>query len=74
MSVPFLDLGAAYGELRDEIDVAVSRSFASGWYTSGQELEAFEREFSTYTETRHSIGAYWGQCALSGLESTAIRD
>ena len=42
MSVPFLDLRAAYLELKDEIDVAVARVLDSGWYILGEEVDAFE--------------------------------
>jgi hypothetical protein len=31
----FLDLGAAYRELKPEIDAAVSRVLESGWYILG---------------------------------------
>ena len=40
--IPFLDLGAAYRELKPEIDAAVSRVLESGWYILGPEVEAFE--------------------------------
>ena len=29
--IPFLDLGAAYRELKPEIDVTMSRVLGSGW-------------------------------------------
>ena len=40
--IPFLDLGAAYRELKPEIDTAVSRVLESGCYILGPEVEAFE--------------------------------
>ena len=40
--IPFLDLGAAYRELKPEINDAVSRVLESGWYVLGSEVEAFE--------------------------------
>lgn len=64
MSVPFLDLGAAYLELKAEIETAVLASLRSGWYISGQEVEAFEHEFAAYTETRHCVGVANGLDAL----------
>jgi len=48
MKIPFLDLGAAYRELQAEIDEAVARTLASGYYIGGPEVEAFENEFATY--------------------------
>jgi dTDP-4-amino-4,6-dideoxygalactose transaminase len=64
MRVPFLDLGATYRELRGEIDEAVGRVLASGWYLLGTELEAFECEFAAYVETTHCVGLANGFDAL----------
>lgn len=62
--VPFLDLGATYRELKDEIDSAVSRVLASGWYLLGEELEAFEREYAEYSGAQYCIGVANGLEAL----------
>jgi dTDP-4-amino-4,6-dideoxygalactose transaminase len=64
MKVPFLDLGAAYSELKAGIETAVLASLRSGWYIGGQEVEAFEHEFAAYTETRHCVGVANGLDAL----------
>lgn len=64
MKVPFLDLGAAYRELKSEIDAAVARSLASGWYIGGPEVEAFEEEFASYTQASHCVGLANGLDAL----------
>lgn len=64
MNIPFLDLGAAYYELQTDIDAAVARSLASGWYIGGSEVEAFEQEFAAYTQTQHCIGLANGLDAL----------
>ncbi len=65
MKVPFLDLGAAYRELREEIDVAVSRVLESGWYILGPEVEAFEAEWAAYCEAKHAVGLANGLDALT---------
>jgi len=62
--IPFLDLGAAYRELQQEIDAAVGGSLASGWYIGGPDVEGFEQEFATYTESGHCIGVGNGLDAL----------
>ena len=62
--IPFLDLGAAYRELAGDIDAAVARVLASGWYVGGQEVEAFEAEFAAYTESAHCVGTGNGLDAL----------
>lgn len=64
MSIPFLDLGAAYRELQSDIDAAVARSLASGAYIGGPEVDAFEQEFAAYTEAQHCIGVANGLDAL----------
>ena len=46
--IPFLDLKAAYVELKDELDAAYQRVMDSGWYILGEEVEAFEREYAAY--------------------------
>ncbi len=62
--VPFLDLGAAYAELRDELDAAALRVLHSGWYVLGPEVEAFEDEFAAWVGTRHAAGCASGLDAL----------
>ena len=63
-AVPFLDLAAAYDELREEIEAAVLGSLRSGWYVGGDVVEAFERDFAGYTGTGHCIGVGNGLDAL----------
>lgn len=64
MLVPFLDLKAAYQELREEIDSAVSRVLSSGWYIGGTEVDAFEQEFSEYCGAGCTVGVANGLDAL----------
>jgi dTDP-4-amino-4,6-dideoxygalactose transaminase len=64
MSVPFLDLHAAYLELQEDIDAAVRRVLDSGWYLLGAEIEAFEGEFAQYVGAKHCIGVANGLDAL----------
>jgi dTDP-4-amino-4,6-dideoxygalactose transaminase len=62
--IPFLDVGASYRELKSELDEAISRVLDSGWYLLGKELEAFENEYATYTESNHCVGLANGLEAL----------
>lgn len=64
MKVPFLDLKAAYLELKDELDEAYSRVMNSGWYILGEEVEAYEAEFAAYCRVKHCIGVANGLDAL----------
>ena len=64
MKVPFLDLRAAYFELKPEIDDAVARVLNSGWYIGGEEVEAFETEWAAYCEAKYAVGVGNGLDAL----------
>jgi dTDP-4-amino-4,6-dideoxygalactose transaminase len=63
-TIPFLDLGAAYRELKDELDAAYQRVMDSGWYILGGEVEAFEQQFASYCGARHCVGVANGLDAL----------
>jgi len=63
-TIPFLDLRAAYLELKTEIDEAVARVLNSGYYILGPEVEAFEAEFATYSQAQYAIGVADGLDAL----------
>ncbi len=64
MKVPFLDVGAAYTELKTELDDAYQRVMASGWYILGEEVDAFEHEFADYCGAKYCIGVGNGLEAL----------
>ena len=64
LTIPFLDLHAAYKELQPALDAAYQRVMTSGWYILGGEVEAFEREFATYCGTRHCVALANGLDAL----------
>ncbi|QNJ24563.1 perosamine synthetase protein family [Synechococcus sp. SYN20] len=63
--VPFLDLRAAYLELKPEIDAAIARVLDSGWYILGSEVEAFEAEWAQYCGASHAVGVGNGLDALT---------
>lgn len=64
MNVPFLDLKTPYRELQREMDAAYQRVMESGWYILGEEVEAFEHEFSAYCGVKNCIGVGNGLEAL----------
>ena len=64
MRVPFLDLKAAYLELQPEIDAAVARVWAVGYYILGPEVDAFEADYATYCGAAHCVGVANGLDAL----------
>jgi dTDP-4-amino-4,6-dideoxygalactose transaminase len=64
LQVPFVDLKAAYCRLQPEIDAAVGRVMAGGWYILGPEVEAFETEFAAYLGVEHTVGVASGTDAV----------
>jgi dTDP-4-amino-4,6-dideoxygalactose transaminase len=64
LTIPFLDLGAAYRELQPDIDAAVARVLHSGCYILGPEVEAFEIDWARYCGAAHAIGLANGLDAL----------
>ena len=64
MTIPFLDLQAAYRELQDELDAAYRRVMASGWYILGEEVERFEADRAAYCGAAHCVGVASGLDAL----------
>ncbi len=74
MSIPQMDLAAVYHAQKAELDAAVARVLASGWYILGAEVEAFEREFAAALELGHAVGVASGTDALIlGLKACGIR-
>jgi dTDP-4-amino-4,6-dideoxygalactose transaminase len=65
MKVPFLDLRAAYLELKQDIDSAIARVLDGGWYILGSEVNDFEEEWATYCEVGHAVGVGNGLDALT---------
>jgi len=64
MKIPFLDLKAAYLDLKPELDAAYRRVMDSGQYILGDQVEALEAEFAAYCGARHCIGVGNGLDAL----------
>jgi len=62
--IPFLDLGAAYRELKTEIDAAIHRVLDSGWYILGPEVDAFEADWAAWCGADHAVGVANGLDAL----------
>jgi dTDP-4-amino-4,6-dideoxygalactose transaminase len=64
VSIPAVDLAGQYRALRTEIDAAVNRVLAGGWYILGEETRAFEAEFAAYVGAEHGVGVASGTDAL----------
>jgi dTDP-4-amino-4,6-dideoxygalactose transaminase len=62
--IKFLDLHTINGQYQAEIESAVQSVIDSGWYINGQQLSAFEKEFSAWCGTKFCIGCGNGLDAL----------
>lgn len=63
--IPQANPGAGYLAQKAEIDAAVARALASGWYILGKEGEAFEQEYAAWLGTTRAIGCANGTDALA---------
>jgi dTDP-4-amino-4,6-dideoxygalactose transaminase len=64
-TIPQTDPRAGYLAHRAEIDAAIQRVLAGGWYILGEEVAAFEREFAAFVGARHAIAVGNGTDALA---------
>lgn len=55
-----------YQSIKDEIDLAIDRVLASGWFILGEKVARFEEEFAVYIGTRYAVGV------ASGTEAIAL--
>jgi dTDP-4-amino-4,6-dideoxygalactose transaminase len=63
MSVAPIDLRAAYAEIKDELDDAISQVVAHGTYVLGPRVGVFEQEWAAY------VGAVHCKSVANGLEA-----
>jgi dTDP-4-amino-4,6-dideoxygalactose transaminase len=63
--IPFLDLSRESAHNRCELDQALARVLARGWYVLGPELEALEREFAVAFGVPFAAGVGSGTDALT---------
>ncbi len=62
--IPFLSLKDVTALHGDEINDAVTRVVNGGWYLQGNENEKFEKNYSKFIGTKHTIGCANGLDAL----------
>lgn len=55
---------ASYLAHKEEIDAAIARTLASGWYILGAEVSQFEAEFAAYLGVPHAVGVASGTDGL----------
>lgn len=65
LNVAFNDLKPGYLAHKEEIDAAVARALASGWYILGEETAAFESEFADFCGAAGCVGVNSGTDAIA---------
>lgn len=63
-TIPQTDPKAGYLAHQAEIDAAVLRVLASGWYIQGEEVIAFERDYAAFQGAKHAVAVASGTDAL----------
>lgn len=64
MNVPFGNMQVHYQAYKEQIDAAVARVLASGYYILGPELEKFEAEFAQFLGVKYVVGCASGTEAI----------
>ncbi|WP_139924264.1 DegT/DnrJ/EryC1/StrS aminotransferase family protein [Hymenobacter sp. DG01] len=64
MNIPFLSFDEQHNPLREEILSVITRVYDSKWYVLGQQVEAFEAAYSSFSGTAHCVGVANGLDAL----------
>lgn len=62
--IKFLDLKAINDSFQPKLSEAINRVVDSGWYLLGNEVKAFEQEYSNFIGTNHCVGVGNGLDAL----------
>ena len=62
--IPFVDLKTQYLTIQDEVDAAIKGVLNSCQFTLGDEVAAFEHEFSRYCQSQWGVGVNTGTSAL----------
>ena len=63
--VDFLNLKKINNRQKNKLLSAIEKVIDSGWYIMGEELKAFEEEFSEYCQTNYALGVANGLDALT---------
>jgi dTDP-4-amino-4,6-dideoxygalactose transaminase len=64
LRIPLTDLTRQYASIRPELDEAISRVLKSGLYTSGENVDRFEKELASFLGVKFVVGVGSGTDAL----------
>ncbi len=73
LHVPFVDLGAQYSAIKDEIREAINAVLQSAQFVGGEWVEKFESAFAECVGARYAVGVASGTAALElALKASGI--
>jgi dTDP-4-amino-4,6-dideoxygalactose transaminase len=64
MPIPLLDLKQQYATIRDDVLRVTNEVYESQYFILGPRVDAFERDFAAYCQTKHAVGVSSGTDAL----------
>ncbi|MBV9071009.1 MAG: DegT/DnrJ/EryC1/StrS family aminotransferase [Acidobacteria bacterium] len=64
MSIPLLDLKQQYATIRDEVLRVTNEVYESQYFILGPRVDAFERDFAAYCQSKYAVGLSSGTDAL----------
>ena len=64
MNIPFLSFGPQHDPIRAEMLAAMADVYDNQWYVLGEQVKAFETEYSAFNEVAHTVGVANGLDAL----------
>lgn len=64
MSIPFLSFSAQHDPIREDVLAAIAHVYDKQWYVLGEQVQAFEIEYSAFNQVSQTIGVANGLDAL----------
>ena len=64
MQVPFLSLASQHVPIRAEVLATIAEVYDKQWYVLGEQVDAFEHDYSAFSNVSHTIGVANGLDAL----------
>ena len=74
MTIPFLSFAPQHNPIRSEVLSAIADVYDKQWYVLGEQVKAFEAEYSAFNHVAHTIGVANGLDALHlALEALGVQ-
>jgi len=64
MAVPLLDLKQQYATIKDDVLRVTEDVYESQYFILGKKVEAFEKDFAAYCQSKYAVGVSSGTDAL----------